>query len=487
MDFLNASAAAFFILPLLVLFVLNLLPNKIDNKYFLSSLIVLSIILLATSFVQLGRLLTVNLDFVNFSFLWDLDEKAGFFSLDLLSCVMLVCISLSVLCAALSAKDVLKEEKIKSYVNLNLVLLLAMNGIALVNDLFSFYVFLEAASICAFVLVALNKDSAGLEGSFKYFLMSALATAFILIGMIFILVNTGNLSFATIQAAVLANDFQYELLFKLGLCFLLAGLCIKAGITPFHGWVPDTYQSAPAPVSILLGGIITKICGIYALIRIYGILVRGFGFISEIVMIFGLLAILFGAFAAISQNNFKRILAYSSISQLGYILVGVATGSPLGLVGAALHFFNHSVFKGLLFVNSSSLERELGTLDIRNMGGLARQLPVTGISSILAFLSAAGIPPLSGFWSKLLIIIAAWLCGWQFGAAIALLASIVTLAYFLRLQRFVFFGKSKPEFADIKETSVGNKWAAIILAAFTVAFGFIIPVILSYLRAKGLI
>lgn len=478
---------SFFVLPLAAVFVFNLLPRRVSDKIAVPFLMGLSLLVLISAVVECIQLLT-KFDYVSFSLLWDMKAaNASFFYLDLTSCVVIACTALSVLCAALVAKDSLRPEKEYSFVNLAVIIMLAINGMVMVTDLFSFYVFLEVAGICAFILVALNKDSQGLEGSFKYFLMSALATAFLLIGMAFIFMNTGSLAFAEIQAFLSKSYTANYFLFQLGLCFVLVGLCIKAGITPFHGWVPDAYQSAPASVSVLMGGIVTKACGIYALIRVFGFILPDFGFVTDILMIFALLAICFGAFTAMAQSNFKRILAYSSISQLGYIVLAVAVGTPLAIVGAVLHFVNHSLFKGSLFVNADAIERETGTLEIAQLGGLGKQMPVTNISSVLSFLSAAGIPPLSGFWSKFLIILAAWLAGFKAAAAIALIASLVTIAYFLRLQKAVFFGKSREEFADIKESSISNKAAAIVLSALTVAGSVLIPVVLSVLKANGLI
>jgi len=478
---------SFFVLPLAAVFVFNLLPRRISDRIAVSFLAGLSSVILISAVIECIQLLT-EYDYVAFSLLWDMKAAgASFFYLDITSCVVIGCTALSVLCAALVAKDSLCPEKKYSFVNLSVIIMLAINGMVMVVDLFSFYVFLEATGICAFVLIALNKDSNGLEGSFKYFLMSALATAFLLIGMAFIFINTGSLTFEAIQTYISGSFAANHLLFQIGLCFLLAGLCIKSGITPFHGWVPDAYQAAPASVSVLLGGIVTKACGIYAIIKVFGIILSGWSITSDILMIFALLAICFGAFTAMAQSNFKRILAYSSISQLGYIVLAAAVGTPLAIVGAVLHFVNHSLFKGSLFVNADALERETGTLEIAQLGGLGKQMPVTNVSSVLSFLSAAGIPPLSGFWSKFLIILAAWLAGFKAAAAIALVASLVTIAYFLRLQKAVFFGKSKDEFADVKETSIANKSAAILLSALTVAGSVIIPVVLSVLRAKGLI
>jgi multicomponent Na+:H+ antiporter subunit D len=189
--------------------------------------------------------------------------------------------------------------------------------------------------------------------------------------------------------------------------------------------------------------------------------------------------VVLGALAALTQSDFKRMLSYSSISQVGYIVLGLGSGTALGLAGAILHIFNHSVFKSLLFVNSASLEKQAGTRDIDKLGGLAKQMPLTGLTSVIASLSCAGIPPLAGFWSKLIIIIALWLAGYRLYAVIAVLGSVLTLAYFLSLQRRAFFGKVNEELRNIREAGFGLSFPAAILAIIILGAGLTLPLVLN--------
>ena len=175
------------------------------------------------------------------------------------------------------------------------------------------------------------------------------------------------------------------------------------------------------------------------------------------------------------------MLAFSSISQIGYIMMGFATGTPLGLIGAAFHFFNHSVFKSLLFLNAGAVEKATGTRNFDELGGLASKMPITGTTSIIGMLSTAGIPPLAGFWSKLIIIIALWQAGFHPYAMVAIFASVITLAYLLSLQRNVFFGKVKQGLEGIKEVAPIFYWPAIIMAFITVACGIFFPFVINKL------
>jgi multicomponent Na+:H+ antiporter subunit D len=169
------------------------------------------------------------------------------------------------------------------------------------------------------------------------------------------------------------------------------------------------------------------------------------------------------------------MLAYSSISQVGYMVLGLGAGTVLGVAGAIFHLFNHATFKSLLFVNAAAVEQQTGTRDMNRMGGLAEKMPVTGWTSVIAFLSTAGIPPLAGFWSKLIIIVALWQAGHIVYAGLAVLASLLTLAYFLSMQRRVFFGKLAAGFENLKEANAWILIPACALALITLGIGIAIP------------
>lgn len=175
------------------------------------------------------------------------------------------------------------------------------------------------------------------------------------------------------------------------------------------------------------------------------------------------------------------MLAFSSISQIGYILISFATGTTIGLIGAVFHFVNHAVFKSLLFLNSGAVEMATGTRKLDDLGGLAAKMPITGITSVIGLLSAAGIPPLAGFWSKILIIIALWSSGFKFYAMLALFTSVVTLAYLLYLQRQVFFGKIREGLEGITEVSPLLYGPGVLMALLAVAGGIFYPVIIKIL------
>jgi multicomponent Na+:H+ antiporter subunit D len=207
--------------------------------------------------------------------------------------------------------------------------------------------------------------------------------------------------------------------------------------------------------------------------------------LGQVLIVFGLVSIIVGALGAIGQSDIKRMLAFSSVSQIGYIMVGLGSGNVIGYVGAVMHFFNHATFKSLLFTDAAAILHQTGTRDMDKMGGLAQRMPVTGTSSIIALLSMAGIPPLSGFWSKLLVIIAVWQVNTPLAVA-ALLASAFTMGYFMVIQQKVFFGKPAPGMEEVTEDR-SLTFVQVLLSALNVCMGVVFPLLLVYLHGVGLI
>ena len=405
------------------------------------------------------------------------------FSVDHLSFIVLFSIGIVSLTSLIVGRYTISDENERfNFINLLIIASIGMCGIVMVRDIFSLYVFLEITAASSFILIALHKEKEALEGAFKYILLSAIATIMMLASIALIILVAGDTSFATIKEAL--SSSADSSIVKLAIGLFICGLFIKGGLVPFHGWLPDAYSQAPSAVSVLLAGIVTKVSGIYTLIRLVTALFGFTGNIKGILILVGVISMLFGAFAALTQNNFKRMLAYSSISQVGYILAGLGTGIGLGIAGAVFHFFNHAIFKSLLFVNSAAVEKSTGLVNMDEMGGLSERMPITGSTSVVGFLSTSGIPPLAGFWSKLMIIMALWVSGHRVYAVIAVLASVLTLAYLLTMQRKVFFGKIAEELDNIKEVDKGFAAVSIILALMTIGAGILFPVIYNTYLAQ---
>jgi len=455
----------FILAPLLILFVLNLPVDFIGKAAFwLAGALLLIQVLLALLHGLIPW--SVYPDALRLFFGFNL-------SVDNLTLVMLLTIGIVAFVALIVAFCTIAQERQRFYfVNLLLICVIGMNMIVLVRDIFSLYIFIEVTSVASFIMIALERNKSAIEGTFKYLILSAVATVFMLSAIAFFLLASGDLSFTAIHSAFYnpGNNF----ILKLAVSLFLCGLFIKSGVAPFHGWLPDAYSAAPACVSVLLAGIATKISGVYVLLRLFGsVFVLNPSF-QNILLFTGAFSIVLAALAALTQDDFKRMLSYSSISQIGYIVLALGCGTPLAFAGAVFHFFNHAIFKTLLFVNSAALEKQYGSTDMNKLTGIGSKMPVTATTSLVGLLSTSGIPPLSGFWSKLIIIIALFSSGKFVYATIALLASILTLAYFLSFQRRVFFGKTDLTLSTLEnagKVSFGLRFSEISLAIITAAAG----------------
>lgn len=460
----------FIIVPLALVVLLNLLPIKRMCRVAFGSALLFAAL---QTYVVVARPIM----------LWTApDVAANFlslqFTLDNFTFLLLLSIGIVTFASLLVAKGVYKEgRQLFNFINLVLIATVGLNATVMASDLFTLYVFIELTAVALFTLIAIEKGSFALEGAFKYLIMSAIASAMMLLSIGLILMIAGGTSFVVVKGALLAGSSSFYV--KLAIGLYLMGLFIKSGIVPFHGWLPDAYSAASNPTSVFLAGIVTKTSGVYVLMRLVVSVFGASQDIQQVLMFVGAGSILVGAFAAMWQSNFKRMLSYSSISQVGYIILALGCGTPLAIAGAAFHIFNHAIFKSLLFVNASAIEDATGTQDMAAMRGLSAKMPATSASSLVGFLSTAGIPPLAGFWSKLIIIMALWASGNHTYTVIALVGSVMTLGYFLLMQRKVFF--CKPEAGGGKEASLWFVVPEVMLALITIGVGVMYPVVLDKL------
>ncbi len=487
MDTMAYIAVSFLVIPLIIIIINILMPKQTAERYALWSAGLCAVIQMVSSGILFFMLMAQKIYEYEFALLWDINKIGSErFSVTKLALVILFCVGFVSFVSVLVANQTVGRRR-TFYVNLLMTLILGMNGMIIVTDLFSLYVFLEIAGISGFVLIAMFQSKTGLEGAFKYLVMSSLASMFILVGLSLIFMQTGSLQFSKINMNLISGlDQTHPVYIYLALILLISGFAIKTGAVPFHSWLPDAHQSADTAVSVLLSGIVIKVAGIYGFVVLSDL----FGNVHAVnitLAAIGIASIFAGALYALKQDHFKRIVAYSSVSQMGYILLGISTGSTLGLLGAVLHIFNHATFKSLLFSNAAALHEQVGTLDINELGGLQKKMPITGASSISAFLSTAGIPPFAGFWSKLLIIMALWARDWRILSGIALFSSIFTAAYFLRMQKKVFFGKLPDKFKEVKEAGGSIKFVQVMLTVVIIVVGVLFPAALLFLRGKGII
>jgi len=263
--------------------------------------------------------------------------------------------------------------------------------------------------------------------------------------------------------------------------FFLMGFGLKAAMVPFHAWLPDAHPSAPAPISAMLSGVLIKASGVYALVRFVFSVFGGDPTLGWVLIVLGVLSMVLGALMAAGQEDFKRLLAYSSISQVGYVVLALgaaavmrARGVSEGIVGLAVfgglfHLANHAVFKALLFLCSGSVEYATGTRQLKELGGIGRRMPVTGACLRVGALAISGVPPLNGFWSKLFIIVALVLGEMYVLAAVTGVVSFLTLMYYAKVQRYVLGGEPSASVDRAREVPAGMAVATVLLAVLCVA------------------
>lgn len=393
--------------------------------------------------------------------------------LDGLSVFMLITVNLVAFLVAVFSISYMERFTDKwNFYALFLLMLAGMNGVIATGDLFNLFVFLEVASVASYALVAFGTGRQELEAAFKYAVMGTVGSLFILLGIVMLYSFTSTLNMAD-MGQVLAGQDAGKLL-ALVAVFFLAGFGLKAALVPFHAWLPDAHPSAPAPISAMLSGVLIKALGVYAICRVFYNILGMAGPVQSVLLGLGALSMVVGVLLAVGQWDFKRLLAYHSISQIGYVMLGIGLGTPLGILGGLFHLFNHSIFKSLLFLDSGAVEYAAGTRDLKQMGGLAKRMPVTGATSLVASMSIAGIPPFNGFWSKLIIIMAAVEAG-RYGYAFwAVFASILTLASFMKVMKYGFLGPLESRCAGVREVPWSMRGSMIAMALICVFGGLIL-------------
>ena len=352
------------------------------------------------------------------------------------------------------------------------LMICGMNGAVITGDIFNLFVFLEIASIASYALVAFGTGHEELEASFKYAIMGSVASCFIFMGIAFLYGFTSTLNMADMAKVLSYKQGNFFVPF-IGVLFLM-GFGLKSALMPFHAWLPDAHSSAPAPVSAMLSGVLIKALGVYSLLRIFFNILGSTQVFLSALMFLSVISIIIGGILSLSQWNLKRLMAYSSISQIGYILLGVGLGTPLGIFGALFHLLNHSVMKSLLFLTAGSIDYAGGGKDLREMSGISRQMPFTAKANMIASMSVSGIPPFSGFFSKLIIIIACIQKGHIGYGVCAVIGSVLTLSAFMKIQKFTFFGEVKDNLKKIKEVPWLMKFSMGFLALFCIIGGLML-------------
>ncbi|MDQ7818023.1 MAG: proton-conducting transporter membrane subunit [Melioribacteraceae bacterium] len=448
----------FIIIPLIAAFLISLIAGKKDQWAISLSLIAIIAVLVLSvySFIIFQKeTLIYNMSGWKFPF-------GIVLVMDALTSFMLVMVSIISLTSIIFSVQYIRYIDMDwKYYSLFMLLVTGMNGVIITGDLFNLFVFMEIALFAAFILVAYGRKAEEFEAAFKYAVMGGVSSILVLLGIAILYSATSTLTMAKVAEELKLLNPKITL--WVGGLFLV-GFGLKAAVMPFHAWLPDAHSSAPAPISAMLSGVLIKALGLYVIIRIFFNVLDAPIIFTKAFLILGAISILLGVFLAIGQWDLKRLLAYHSVSQIGYMLLGLGLATPLGILGGVYHLFNHAMFKSLLFYNAGSVELALGTRDLQKMGNVVKILPVTAQTSMIASLSISGIPPFNGFFSKLIIIIASIQAGEFWFAFFAVVGSLFTLASFMKVQRYGFRGENIIEI--VKEKIGWQMNIAMILLAF---------------------
>ena len=346
-------------------------------------------------------------------------------------------IALIGLLVSIYALDYIKEGAVEKYHMLYLLLLTGATGVVLTGDIFNLFVFYEMLCISSYALVAYAGNRAGIESSIKYLIQGSIGSSLILIAIGFLYGLFGTLNMADIATNI--HSISPISLF-VPLVLFLTGLGVEAALFPLNAWLPDAHSSAPSSISAILSGIAIEV-GIYAVARVVFTIFGASG-ILHFLMILGVLTLLVGEMSAFSQNNIKRLLAYSSIGQIGLILFALGIGTNYGITGGLFQFITHALSKSVLFLTVGYMIYRTGSMEISSFEGIGKRMPLSSLAFTIGAFSLIGLPPFMGFPGKFLIVRAALAEGEVFFTVLiglVLLGTVIEGTYFFRVIQVLYF------------------------------------------------
>jgi multicomponent Na+:H+ antiporter subunit D len=381
------------------------------------------------------------------------------------------------------------RRDIGAFYALYLLLTAGLLGMVVTGDLFNLYVFLEISSLSAYALLASGGGRSAVA-SYRYLLLGTVAGSFYLLGLGYLYAVTGTLNMADTAARLPAVAASPAV--GVAIALITVGLGIKMAVFPLHGWLPDAYTYAPAPVTAFVAGVMTKVSA-YAMLRIlYFVLFSG-AVTGDALRLLGwaaAAATVAGSVMALAQTDVRRILAYSSVGQMGYIVLGMSIGTPLALTGTLLHILNHAVMKSCLFLSAGGVFFRTGVTDTGGYRGAARRVPVTMAVFTIAAASMVGLPPTAGFFSKWYLMLASIEDGlWPF-AIVLVASSLMSAVYLFRVVERAYFGDhaddAAPSGGMLRELPLGMLAPMILLAAAILLLGVFNQSVVTHIIAFAL-
>ena len=379
------------------------------------------------------------------------------------------------------------DDNEREYYTLFLMLGGGVMGLVLSGDLFNMFIMVEILTFAAVALTAFRNTARGaLEAAFKYLVVGSIGSTCILVGTSMLYAQAHTLNLAQLAQVIPGN---LNTATKVAFALLFVGFGTKAFIVPFHPLAADAHGAAPASISVMISGVLTK-SGIYGIIRLTYFLFQtmNLGTMQFLLVFIGSLSMFICVTMALAQHDFKRLLAFHSISQIGYVLTAVGLCTALGVSAGLYHAMNHTLFKGLLFLAAGAVLHETGTTDLGKLGGLSKKMPHTTVLFLIGAFSISGIPPFNGFASKWMIYQATYQkavesgnIGFLLVTIIALVTSVLTLASFVKVSQSVFFGQLPKELEHVKEVPFGMRLAMGIFALLCVLTGLFPGLVTTYI------
>lgn len=347
--------------------------------------------------------------------------------------------------ARASVRQEVAEDRIYLFYTAYLLCLVGLYGVVITGDVFNLFVFIEISSLSSYALISLGRDKRALLAAYRYLILGTIGATFILIGVGFLFVISGTLNMTDL--AVRLQSVENTRTAITALAFLTVGICIKFALFPLHSWLPNAYTYAPSVISAFLASTTTKVF-IYVLLRfMFSLFGPEFVFdvmlVDKVLLVCALLAVFSGSITAIYQDNIKKMLAFSSIAQIGYMILGISLVSVSGLLGGIIHLFNHALMKSALFLCVACVVYRTGSVSIRNWEGLGRLMPWTMAAFVTAGLSLIGVPLTVGFISKWYLVQAALERDWWWLAVAVVAGSLLAVIYIWRVVEVAYFREAR--------------------------------------------
>jgi formate hydrogenlyase subunit 3/multisubunit Na+/H+ antiporter MnhD subunit len=340
------------------------------------------------------------------------------------------------------------------------------SGVFLSSNLLFLLIFWEMVTFVFFLYINLGSGKSISDAARKTYVILGFADAFLLFGVGYIWVNLGVLNINLISISTAEGILPRIVFFA----FIISALA-KAGAIPFHTWIPAISEEAPISVMAFIPGSLDKLLGIYLLAITMLKLFNVEPILGFIVMLVGAVTIIIGVLMALVQHNLKKLLSYHAVSQVGYMVLGIATGNPIGVLGGLFHMLNNAIYKGGLFLCAGAIEKEAGTTELEKLGGLYRKMPFLMISNLVLALAISGVPPLNGFTSKWMVYQGVLIAGQPVFLILAIFGSALTLASFLKVIYSVYFGGASEVYDRVRKPSLFMSSPIAVLAMLCIFFG----------------